>query len=74
MADHHCRVVQERPPESGGTTELGAGTMTDGDDVVDLILHYPFDHPVEMPLGQLEGHVISITDGTGWSTTIIWDD
>lgn len=74
MAEHHCRVTQARPPEHGGPTELATGTMSDGDDVVHLLLHFPAEREVDMPLGQLEGHVATITENTGWPTTLIWDD
>jgi hypothetical protein len=74
MAEHHCRVVQERPPQLGGTTELASGLMRDGDDVVHPTLHMPTERDVDMPLGQLQQHVADITENTGWDTTIIWDD
>lgn len=74
MAAHHCRVTQARPPELGGLVELAAGAMSDGDDVVSLLLFFPTEREVDMPLGQLEAHVATISTNTGWETLLVWDD
>lgn len=74
MADHHCRVIQERPANLGGTTELATGVKADGDDVVHLHLNYPTPRDADMPITQLEQVVADINTNSGWTTSLTWDD